>query len=141
MAGIQVISGVKTVISNLRKQKKALAAGCERGVKLAGMHLLRVSQQKVPVDFGVLKASGFARATGKGFATQLNIGYNAFYALFVHENVEMKLKGQPRKAPSKGKYWDPQGKGQSKFLEEPARTEAPTLRKIIRDNTRVRRIR
>ena len=55
------------------------------------------------------------------------VGYNANYAVFVHENTKMKWKGQPRKGkhPSgqkkKGKYWDPQGRGQSKFLEKPAR--------------------
>jgi len=49
------------------------------------------------------------------------VGYTANYALSVHENLEMKLKGQPRKKPHKGRYWDPQGRGQSKYLEQPYR--------------------
>lgn len=48
------------------------------------------------------------------------VGYKAAYAIYVHENLEMKLQGLPR-ANGKGNYWDPQGKGQSKFLEQPAR--------------------
>jgi len=51
------------------------------------------------------------------------VGYTANYALFVHENVEMKGKGLPRRPnpPHKGNYWDPAGRGQAKFLEQPFR--------------------
>jgi hypothetical protein len=50
------------------------------------------------------------------------VGYTAAYALYVHENLEMKLAGQPRRSGTgKGLYWDPQGQAQSKFLEQPAR--------------------
>lgn len=48
-------------------------------------------------------------------------GFTAAYALYVHEAVGMKLKGKPRSKPSKGKYWDPQGRGQAKYLESAAR--------------------
>jgi len=138
MARIIAVSGVKAIIGNIRRNERKLAAGAERGVKLAGLRLLRESQMRVPVDSGNLKASGFMRSKGTGFRTEANIGYTANYAIFVHENVEMKLKGQPRPG-GRGRYWDPQGKGQAKFLEEPARTLAPVLRKIIRDSARVAR--
>lgn len=64
------------------------------------------------------------------------VGYTAAYALYVHENVGMKLKGLPRGGGGgrdkktgrfkkgtgrKGRYWDPQGRGQNKFLEQPFR--------------------
>lgn len=69
------------------------------------------------------------------------VGYTASYALFVHENVEMKWKGfsrdprirriemggdpararpRPRRREPHGKFWDPQDKGTAKFLERPA---------------------
>jgi len=53
-------------------------------------------------------------------AQSVVVGYRGVaYAVYVHENMEMKLKGQPR--PSKrGRYWDPPGSG-PKFLENPAR--------------------
>ena len=65
------------------------------------------------------------------------VGFNANYAVFVHENTKMKLKGQKRtgKRPDgtfrEGKYWDPQGRGQSKFLEQPARELQSELGNII----------
>lgn len=65
------------------------------------------------------------------------VGYEKNYAAAVHENTEMKWKGKPRtgKHPSgqkkKGKYWDPEGQGQSKFLEQPARENRKQLGDII----------
>ena len=78
------------------------------------------------------------------------VGYTANYALHIHENIEMFWQGMPRdprkwpgikhqKNPRpreinpKGLYWDPQGKGQAKFLEQPARelNNAGTLGMIV----------
>lgn len=58
------------------------------------------------------------------------VGYTAAYALPVHENIEMKLKGQPR-PKGRGRYWDPQGRAQAKFLEQPARELGPELGRIV----------
>lgn len=63
------------------------------------------------------------------------VGYTAAYALAVHENIEMKLRGEPR-ASGKGRYWDPQGRGQAKFLEQPAREHQDTLARIVVDALR-----
>jgi hypothetical protein len=59
------------------------------------------------------------------------VGYTAAYAVHVHENIEMKWKGLPRQKPHKGNYWDPQGRGQAKFLEQPARELKREFSKII----------
>lgn len=56
------------------------------------------------------------------------VGFTANYALFVHEDMEMKLAGQPRPG-GRGMYWDPQGSG-PKFLENPAKELAGELGKI-----------
>lgn len=58
------------------------------------------------------------------------VGYTGNYGLWVHENLEMKWKGLPRHN-GHGFYWDPQGKGQSKFLEAPARTFAREIGAIV----------
>lgn len=52
-------------------------------------------------------------------------GPAAPYAIFVHENTEMRLAGQQRPR-GQGRYWDAKGgsQGRSKYLEEPARTQA-----------------
>ena len=60
------------------------------------------------------------------------VGYTANYALHVHENIEMKWKGLPRVAPSKGNYWDgSRGPGQAKFLEQPARELTTEFDRIV----------
>jgi hypothetical protein len=83
------------------------------------------------------------------------VGYRSKYALPVHENIEMKLKGlsrdprlrrieqggdpanarpRPRKREPKGQFWDPQGQGQAKFLEAPARSMRDQLATLVRVN-------
>ena len=62
------------------------------------------------------------------------VGYTAAYALYVHENIEMKLRGQPRPrrlGMEHGKYWGPQGQAQAKFLEQPARQYASQIGRIV----------
>lgn len=136
MARIKELSGVKDVIRNLRLRRQTMGASVERGIKLAALLLQRESQQKVPVNFGVLKNSAFTRITGSGFGTEAVVGYTASYALYVHEAVGMVLKGQPR-AGGRGRYWDPQGRAQAKFLEEPARTLGPEMRRIIQEAAKI----
>lgn len=135
MADVGLIAQADRIISNLRRRNAQMALGFERGLKSAGLLLLRESQRLVPVNFGVLKASGFMRTAGRGFRMEAHVGYTAAYAIYVHENVEMKLKGQPRPG-GRGRFWDPQGRGQAKFLEEPARRLVPRLRNIIREGIR-----
>jgi len=68
------------------------------------------------------------------------VGYTAAYAIYVHENLEMKLRGQPRPLTkaggSQGDYWDPPGRGQSKFLEDPFRQNRREYAAIVRDEVR-----
>lgn len=73
-----------------------------------------------------------AEAQEAGKASVL-VGYTAAYALYVHENLEMKLAGQPRS--TKGYYWDPQGQAKPKFLEDPARelSNSGELSRIVKD--------
>lgn len=59
------------------------------------------------------------RKTVQDLNAVVAVGYSTAYALHVHENIEMKWRGLPRRAPAKGVYWGP--KGQAKFLEQPFR--------------------
>lgn len=80
------------------------------------------------------------------------VGYTAAYALPVHEAVGMVLRGlsrdprvrrieeggdpakarpRPRQREPKGRYWDPQGRGQAKFLEQPARENRARYAAIV----------
>jgi len=130
MASIAKITGIQTVLANLKRADRSLGVRAALGLKAAGLFLQRESQQLVPVDTGNLKASAFTRATGFGKFTTVTVGYTANYAVFVHEKVDMVLKGQKR--TTKGRYWDPQGRAQPKFLEEPSRRLRVQMRAIIK---------
>jgi hypothetical protein len=70
---------------------------------------------------------------------EVQVGYTAAYAVYVHENIKMVLKGKPRpkkRGRGRGFYWDPQGKAQAKFLEEPARILLPELKRVVEEVTK-----
>lgn len=92
------------------------------------------------------------RARSGGDNPVVAVGYTAAYALPVHEDTEMKWQGysrdprirriemggdpalarpRPRKREPKGRFWDPQGRAGSKYLENPARAMRRTLGDII----------
>jgi hypothetical protein len=75
-------------------------------------------------------AKKYANSDGK--IPSVSVGYTAAYAVYVHENIEMKWKGLPRPKPKHGVYWGPHG--QAKFLEQPARelTNDGTLKDLIK---------
>jgi hypothetical protein len=127
MARIEIIGGADSVLKNLIREDRRVRGQMMRGLKKAGLTLQRESQRLVPVDTGNLKASAFVREDGDSVV----VGYTASYALYVHEAVGMVLRGVPR-SHGKGRYWDPQGRAQAKFLEEPARRLKPQLMEMIR---------
>ncbi len=81
-----------------------------------------------------------AAATMKDASVSVVVGYTAAYALYVHENMEinppgMILAGVPRpttaRGTSQGSYWDPQGRAQPKFLEQPFRQNRDDYFRIV----------
>lgn len=140
MAIVNKITGVYSVVAELKRYTNSMAVGVGLGLREAGVLLQKESQKSVPIEFGNLRASAYTIARGAGFGTSVDVGYTASYALYVHEKVGMVLRGQPRRPspPHIGKYWDPQGQGQAKFLEAPARRLAPQLIRIIVARARLR---
>ncbi len=128
------VKGMKDIQKSLGKERRRLEKAVPQGLAVAGLLLQRESQLLAPVDYGILKASAFTRSEGKGFSTVVNVGYTANYAMYVHENIAMKGKGQPREPgkPGRGNFWDPAGRGQAKFLEQPARTLKPKMFAVIK---------
>lgn len=127
-----------TVIGNMDRARKQLRANLARGLMEAGLKLQGASQRRVPVDTGNLKASAYTRRAPSG-ALEVEVGYTSAYAVFVHENMEMKLKGQPRRSGSrKGKYWDPQPQAGPKFLQGAMNDNAQAIRAIILHHARIR---
>lgn len=138
MAGIVTITGIRRVVANMRRREELFKRAVVRGLKLGGLYLQRESQLLVPVDTGTLKRSAFTRAEGHGFDTEVVVGFTAGYALYVHEAVEMKLRGQfrdgipPGQRGHHGRYWDPIPRAGAKFLERPAREHKEDIALIVR---------
>jgi len=128
------MQGGPTVIRNMGAVTRSMGDRVADGLRAAGLALQRASQELAPVEYGNLKASAYTRSTGRGFDTVVEVGYTASYALYVHEKVGMVLQGQARQPspPHMGRYWDPQGRAQAKFLETPSRTMHPQMIAIIR---------
>lgn len=128
------LKGTRKVIGNLNAEIKKIENRSAKGLTVAALRLRRASQQKTPVDEGNLRASAFTETFRTSRGPAVVVGYTAEYAPWVHE-MPGTLKGQPRpkKAGSsadRGKFWDPQGKAEPKFLEKAA---AENHKEILED--------
>lgn len=138
MASVLKVKGLQKVVENLRKMQIYTPRAVERGLVAGGLFIQRESQLRVPVDTGNLKASAFTRVVPNAGSMYpgVIVGFTAGYALYVHEAVGMKLKGQPRPknlgGSSRGKFWDPQGRAQAKFLESVVREKKSEIVEIVK---------
>lgn len=84
-----VLTGLNNVKRQSELRRRLIGAGIERGLKKAGLHVQRKSQEIVPVDLGGLKASAYTRKiSGSGASTVVAVGYTAEYAGAVHEDAD-----------------------------------------------------
>ena len=103
------IDGLDDLNKDLRKIAKKSPDAVTRGAFAGALLVQREAQKNVPVEFGNLKGSAYTQKIMLGAET----GFTSAYALFVHENMEQVLKGEPRPS-GLGTYWNPGG---PKFLE------------------------
>ena len=116
MALLTTISGIDIVLRNLKKSRGTIGTSVAKGLKRGALLLQRESMKIVPVDTNILRAGAFNRNIGgEGFDTDMMVGYQAEYAVYVHEDLEARHKT---------------GK-QAKYLEAPARQFRPDILKII----------
>lgn len=139
MAGGKV-TGLDEVMGNLNREIGNIKGGTMEGLYAAGLLVQGESQRRVPVDKGNLKASAYTRRDPSG-KPEVEVGFTAAYAPFVHENMEMKLKGKPRPRggykSSQGRYWDPQGKAGPKFLQNAVNDNRGRIVQIIHRRAKV----
>lgn len=107
------VRGIEETMKNIRREFDAIEGKSRAGLLAAGLQVQRLSQARTPVEFGNLKASAYTRKVPED-QNAVEVGYEASYAVYVHENMEQKLKGEPRPS-GLGNYWGPAG--QPKFLE------------------------
>ena len=117
--------------ANLKKALGDLKKGGIKGVRLAAAHLKLEAQKKVPVDEGNLKNSAYVAVSVGQQGTVAEVGFTAYYAIWVHE-APMTLKGLPRQGENaKGSYWDPQGTATNQFLLKAFQENHAKIKAII----------
>ena len=126
------VEGMDKLLLRLNARVQAIEGRTIGGLLAAGLKVQRLSQKRVPVEYGKLRASAYTRkAMGDPLAVE--VGYSASYAVYVHENMEQKLKGDPRPS-GLGHYCGPNG--QSKFLESAVRELENEIVKTVADHAK-----
>lgn len=128
------VHGLDDVLGNLNREIEGIKERGGDGCLKAARYVEGEAKKRVPVDSGNLRASGYSRREQAG-KDAAEVGFSASYAVFVHENMEQKLKGQPRRSGSgKGRYWET---GQPKFLQSVLEEDRDTILDIIREEAEV----
>lgn len=109
------MEGIAKASAKLNKEALKIKGKTLDGLLAAAIVILRRSRARVPRERSELFANSEARKTPEN-ANAVEIVYHQAYAAYVHENVDMKLKGTPRPS-GLGDYWGPAG--EAKFLERP----------------------
>lgn len=124
------VKGLDKVLKNLNSRLDAVPEKSMKGLLTGGLIVQRDAQKHVPVEYGVLRQSAFTRkARNDKSVKAVEVGFTAAYAMFVHENLEQKLKGKPRPS-GKGVYWGPQG--EPRFLANAVvRNEDEIVRRVV----------
>lgn len=80
------VEGLGECLANMKDYGKKLENATPTSLKKGALFLQRKSQEEVPIGItGVLKNSAFTRMNG---TDEVQIGYKAFYAIWVHEIEE-----------------------------------------------------
>jgi hypothetical protein len=120
------LHGANQVIRTLQAMEARMHKGAMRGLIRGAMMILRDCDKtppKIPVDTGNLRASQFAHPSwelGKD-KPKVTLGYAAFYAWYVHENV-----GANFQRPGAGAKW----------LEASMNRNKAEVRRIIAEEVR-----
>jgi molybdopterin-guanine dinucleotide biosynthesis protein len=98
------------VLDNIDRQLDTVII---ESLKEMGQELLKMSNKIVPVDTGALKKSGKIEVVG----AEVTVGYYEEYAAIIHEKLSLHLKN-----------------GQSKYLEDPLKTNLSLWQRIFAKN-------
>ncbi len=123
------IKGMDVVLSNLSKEILAIKVRSAAGLIEVAIMIRRDMEKTpplIPLDTGNLRASWFTTAFRKAKMFGLILGFNANYAMWVHEMMDNKIK------------WSRPGSG-PKFFEAALKRNAKQILHIIGKNARIKR--
>lgn len=123
---------LRKVLKNLNGAIADVKNGTNAGLRTLAIKIERGSKKKVPREYGNLVNSGYHK---KVEGEKFEVGFTAEYAVHVHENVEMKLKGKKRPS-GKGVYWGP--KGEARYLAKAIEDEVPTAAATVAAEAKVK---
>lgn len=127
------VRGFDEVMRNLNEQINGIKDRSMAGLLEAGLKVEARSNERAPNHLGNLAGTSYARKAQDG-SLAVDIGYEATYAIYLHENLEMKLKGEPR-PDGLGVYWGPNG--ENKFLEKTLRENTDLILQIIQQRAKL----
>ncbi len=144
-----LVLNLKELIETLKRKKDAHAEGFEEGVTKAAWDLYDKALEIVPIETGKLWLSGKVVIEGKGFETVGHVIFDAEYAIWVHERLDLahgkvyNIKYAEDIAAGRKILKRPQE--QAKFLESPLRGNTDRYKqmvvKAVRERGRLERTR
>lgn len=127
------VDGIDDVLRDLNREISGIKNRSRSGLMAAGLKVEAESKRRVPREYGNLVNSAYTRRAPDN-PDAVEIGYSAEYAVYVHENMEQRLQGEPRPS-GLGVYWGPSG--QPKYLESALRDLQGEILETIRQHARV----
>ena len=126
------ITGVQEFKKQINNILLARIKKAERAATIIGLKVKGDAVRLAPNDLGNLRGSAYSRIENNLGVVSALVGFSAEYALYVHEDLEMKTKGQGVKRPkNRGTRWD---NGESKFLEKAVIRNREFIRKTIKES-------
>jgi len=122
------VKGMDKVLSNLNKAIRTMEVKSAQGMLAAATYLLKdmdTTPPKIPIDLENLRASQFITPLKIGGKPVVMFGFDANYALFVHEMVDGSIN------------WKRPGSG-PKFMEASINRNKTKILEIIASYTKIR---
>lgn len=119
------LEGIDKVLRNINKEFVRIKGRSLKGLIRAAAHVRRDMDHTpplIPVDTGNLRASYYTNPHYVGKDPAITLGFTAFYAVFVHENLEAHFQ-----RPEAG----------AKFMEAALKRNTNNILRIVAENARI----
>lgn len=127
---------LRRVMANMNKEIAGIKARSLAGLLEVGLLTERESKARVPREYGLLSASGYTQKAPESTDTnpQVEVGFTSDYAVYVHENLEAKLRGKKRPSGI-GTYWSPDG--EPRYLAKAVEVVTPKVIDVMKKHSEI----